>query len=369
MKKFKKKWFIIIGIVFLVLVWVLLTLFWTIPNWLNIPFIDPWNTIDFSKYDWKDENCSRKCYKDCERVKHEPFWYTCWNWCIWTCKEPKWNDCVSKCNLPDMWEQLGKNYTIGAYQSWCSSRNGGWTGIWALVNDDCYFIDFDKWLWGQKFYNEWVNEKFDWYQDVLKNYELCKSACGSNPSYSILMKPIIYLYPVEEENIHVSLWNSENLSHTYPKYDALKWRNVLAQPDWKLVNLENWRELYALYWEWLSNKKVDFSEWFVVAWKDIIPFLEKKLAILWLNEREAEEFIVYWLPQMENNEWNLIRFESKEEQDIVMPLDIEPKPDTVIRVMMDWKAIEQPIEIVEQKLYTPERSGFVVVEWGWTEIE
>jgi hypothetical protein len=59
---------------------------------------------------------------------------------------------------------------------------------------------------------------------------------------------------------------------------------------------------------------------------------------------------------MENNEYNLIRFETKEEQDENMSLNITPAPDTVIRVMMDWKAIEEPIDTPEQELTTPERT-------------
>ena len=135
---------------------------------------------------------------------------------------------------------------------------------------------------------------------------------------------------------------------------------------WDLKDIETWRKLYALYREWKTRNETDFDEWFVVEWKDVISFLEEKLAILWLNEREAEEFIVYWLPQMESNEWNLIRFETIEEQDENMPLNIAPDPDTVIRVMMDWKAIDKPIDIPEQRLTTPERNGFTVVEWWWS---
>jgi hypothetical protein len=65
---------------------------------------------------------------------------------------------------------------------------------------------------------------------------------------------------------------------------------------------------------------------------------------------------------MEGNEYNLIRFETMKEQDENMPLNITPKPDTVIRVMMDWKVIDEPIDIPEQELVTPERNGFTVVE-------
>ena len=181
-----------------------------------------------------------------------------------------------------------------------------------------------------------------------------------------LRKPMIYLYPATETHVNVKLWTPENLSHTYPKYNSEKWWNVVAQPNWDLKGMDTWRKLYALYREWKSDNETNFDEWFVVKWEDIIPFLEEKLAILWLNEREAEEFIVYWLPQMEGNEWNLIRFETKAEQDKNMPLNITPAPDTVIRVMMDWKAIDELIDIPEQQLTTPERNWFTVVERWWS---
>lgn len=176
-------------------------------------------------------------------------------------------------------------------------------------------------------------------------------------------KPIIYLYPTQETKVQVKLWIPENLLHTYPKYNSERWRNVIAQPNWDLKDIDTWRKLYALYREWKNEISTNFDEWFIVKWEDIIPFLEEKLAILWLNEREAEEFIVYWLPQMENNKYNLIRFETVEEQNENMSLNITPKPDTVIRVMMDWKAIDESINVSEQKLITPERNWFTVVEW------
>ena len=226
---------------------------------------------------------------------------------------------------------------------------------------DCKWTNFYEWEAPQinwKECCEWTyefidnnTERFGWFAVWWKHQE------------AMYDKPIIYLYPTIETQVNITLWNSENLSHTYPKYNSEKWRNVIAQPNGDLKDIDTWRKLYALYWEWKSDNETNFDEWFVVAWEDIIPFLEEKLSILWLNEREAEEFIVYWLPQMEGNEWNLIRFETIEEQNENMSLNIKPKPDTVIRVMMDWKSINEPINIPQQQLFTPERNGFTVVEW------
>lgn len=52
-----------------------------------------------------------------------------------------------------------------------------------------------------------------------------------------------------------------------------------------------------------------------------------------------------------------------------MPLNVEPNPDTTIRVLMTYKGLKEPIDIKEQKLVTPNREGFTVVEWGGTEIK
>ena len=54
---------------------------------------------------------------------------------------------------------------------------------------------------------------------------------------------------------------------------------------------------------------------------------------------------------------------------IYMPLDINPKPDTIIRILMTFKGLEKPIDVTEQKLQTPKRTGFTAVEWGGTEIK
>lgn len=52
-----------------------------------------------------------------------------------------------------------------------------------------------------------------------------------------------------------------------------------------------------------------------------------------------------------------------------MPLEINPNPDTIIRVLMTFKGLKNAINVQEQQLETPDRTGFVAVEWGGTEID
>ncbi len=179
-------------------------------------------------------------------------------------------------------------------------------------------------------------------------------------------KPVIYLYPEEETEVIVKVGAEEKLTCTYPKYESSGWR-VLAEPNGKLTDLKTGRELYCLYWEGKNTTRRNTNEGFVVKGEDTASFLEEKLEVLGLNVKEAEEFIIYWLPQMEKNKYNYIRFETQEEINENMPLNVMPKPDTVIRITMEWKALTKPIEVEEQKLErAPKREGFTLVEWGGT---
>ena len=83
---------------------------------------------------------------------------------------------------------------------------------------------------------------------------------------------------------------SEKLTTTYPKYET-EW-HVSAKPNGDLIDLNTGRSLYGLYWEGLNTVSNGIQEeGFVVKGEDTIVFLEEKLAILGLTEREANEFI------------------------------------------------------------------------------
>ena len=59
-----------------------------------------------------------------------------------------------------------------------------------------------------------------------------------------------------------------------------------------------------------------------------------------------------------------VTFLPQTEFDKVAPLYVDPAPDTVIRVFMDYQPLDKPITMREPFIMTPERKGFTVVEWG-----
>lgn len=178
-------------------------------------------------------------------------------------------------------------------------------------------------------------------------------------------KPVIYLYPEKEQEVTVKLNYSGTLTTTYPAYRA-GWR-VTARPDGTLWDAETGREYYCLFWEGVSGTEYDFSSGFVVPGEETAEFLEDALEKLGLTDREAEEFIVYWLPKMEGNAYNLVSFQQSAYTDSAK-LEITPEPDTLIRVFMAWKPLSAPVELPEQTLTAPKREGFTAVEWGGAEV-
>ena len=203
-----------------------------------------------------------------------------------------------------------------------------------------------------------IAERWD---DLFPPESETESSLDENPATA---KPVIYLYPTGPTDVSVTLgYPEENLTYTYPTYDG-GWR-VTAYPDGRLVNRSDGSEHFYLFWE--GNKQIDwdFSEGFVVRGSEAEDFLREKLSFLGLTPREYNDFIVYWAPELAKNEYNLITF-SGEQYEELAPLTVVPKPDSVLRVHMVYKAVSEPVEIPEQKLVPFARSGFAVVEWGGT---
>lgn len=181
-------------------------------------------------------------------------------------------------------------------------------------------------------------------------------------------KPIIYLYPERSQKITVALDYAGELTHAYPAYPRDGWV-VTAGPDGVLHD-EKGQEYYALFWEGVPQHPIVPRDGFIVPGRQTAAFLEDKLAYLGLNRREANEFILYWLPRMENNPFNLIHFSGKE-YDEMARLNVTPKPETVIRVMMLTQPLSQRIDFPLQDLSAMQkkRNGFTLVEWGGSVVE
>ena len=209
------------------------------------------------------------------------------------------------------------------------------------------------------------NGAYDAEQNILYAAEVFFAEEADREPTAVPEKPVIYLYPEEETRVQVKLDFNGTLTSTYPAYEN-GW-DVLAKPDGTLTDPVTGREYYCLFWEGETNVAYDMTEGFVVAGSNTEAFLEKTLKTLGLTDKEANEFIIYWLPRMEGNPYNLITFQQEIYTDNAQ-LTVEPAPDTVLRVFMAYKPLENMIRILPQKLQTVQREGFTLVEWGGAEL-
>lgn len=177
--------------------------------------------------------------------------------------------------------------------------------------------------------------------------------------------PVIYLYPETDMEVNVRLDLNGELTTSYPVYDSANGWNVTAYPDGTLTD-NTGREYPFLFWEGEVSINPDLSCGFCVKGEDTADFLEKSLKQLGLTDSEADTFIMYWLPQMEGNKYNVISFQTEAYENAVSHY-ITPEPDTVITVNMLWYPSNVPVSIEPQDLTAinpSERKGFTVVEWG-----
>lgn len=175
-------------------------------------------------------------------------------------------------------------------------------------------------------------------------------------------KPIIYFYPEMPTTVSVQITINGGLTCTYPDYGIAGWEKVTAYPGGTLVSSDG-KEYYALYWEGILNTEWDFSKGWCVRGEDTAAFLEWALAAQGLTAREANEFIVYWLPVLQENMYNVISFQTTAYTDAAH-LHITPAPESLLRIFMAYYATEEPVDIAPQIFEDFVREGFTVVEWG-----
>ena len=220
-------------------------------------------------------------------------------------------------------------------------------------------------------------------------YDIMEQGCNG-PDFTIdnidprdarALKPVLYIYddqPGREVEVDLKL-NDSDMTTMWPKADNVQdneytW-NVTTSDDGKIFD-KTGNEYSYIFWEASNYNYSSFDQGFCVKGSDTAEFLREKLREIGLTPEEYNEFIVYWAPQMENNEYNIIRFDGLDPDDTynnqyqLSVTDGENDlADSTLRVFMVWQAADEYQEIEPQEFETFERNGFTVVEWGGTEVK
>jgi hypothetical protein len=204
-------------------------------------------------------------------------------------------------------------------------------------------------------------------------------------------KPVVYLYPEKPTVVHLSFGSSIALNTNIPTYHD-GWL-VRANPDGALTDLQpqytdcsqidslKFGSEYAgnacktnsypyIYWSGKSVEKTypQVSVGWIVEKENLSSFMHGKLGEMGLTEKESNDMISYWVPKMKerNTPYYQIGFLQTQDMNAFIPMNVNPKPDSVLRVFLDWKALSRkPIQdLAPQQLNKFNRTGFTYVEWG-----
>lgn len=185
-----------------------------------------------------------------------------------------------------------------------------------------------------------------------------------NKDYDALVecgKPVIYLYPLTTQNVSVKV--GANITKSEPKYQD-GWF-VKAKPDGALIT-KNGEKYPNLYWEGKGRGIYPaITTGRVIETKNAEREIRADLIKLGLNNQEINDFLAFWLAKMPGNPYTRLTWLSTRQMNQLAPLEIAPKPETTIRVFLDFAGQDSPeTNLIPQKLTKTERNGFTVVEWG-----
>lgn len=195
------------------------------------------------------------------------------------------------------------------------------------------------------------------YKDTFGDYVVFSST--QHAPAAECAKPVIYLYP--EEKTEVSVQVGADIKKSEPLYEE-GW-NVVAYPNGTLDY--NGKEFDSLFWDGVGYGEYPFPDkGFVVENSEIENTLNKHLDAFGLNNKEKNDFMEFWLPHMPDTPYVRISWITTEEMDGLAPLFVRPKPDTILRIFMDFEGLDTPIDIEPQDIVSVDRRGFTLIEWG-----
>jgi len=178
-----------------------------------------------------------------------------------------------------------------------------------------------------------------------------------------MAEPVIYLYPITVTRVSVRVRPAGGVQASSPPYEN-GW-SVTAEPSGRILAGSKGRSFPYLFWEGLGSPLAVSQNGSVVARAEVNSFLQTTLSRLGLTAHETQDFVAAWLPRFSDSPYYLISFVPQPLIDDLAPLEISPAPDTIIRVLMDYRPLRKPVPATGVELpVPPRRRGFTVVEWG-----
>ncbi len=175
-------------------------------------------------------------------------------------------------------------------------------------------------------------------------------------------KPVDYLYPTSPTKVSVVV--GAQIKKAAPRYQSTGWQNVLALPSGELSY--RGRDYGSLYWEGYGiGRYPDINSGSIVKSSQIVSTVRTQLKQQGLNQKEISDFMDYWQGKLNTSQpYARISWLGTAQLNQLAPLKVNPQPQTVIRVFLDFQPLDKPYQLAKQHFVAPARNGFTLVEWG-----
>lgn len=172
----------------------------------------------------------------------------------------------------------------------------------------------------------------------------------------------LYLYPQKETWVTVRVKPPAEILYSEPTYNS-GWQ-VLAKPSGQLITTER-KKLNKISYTYLTSQTEAPKSGLVVKKEELETTLETYAKNLGLEGREITDFVLFWKQNLPVSAYYFISHFNTEESKTLLPIEITPKPEILIQVVMYFKPLEKPINVappVFEEIH--KRSGFVAVDWS-----
>ena len=244
----------------------------------------------------------------------------------------------------------------------------GAANVSGIANDIVESDEFVDWA------NEQDNEFLDFLDDITDkvNDKAYKDACqllewlGINPPNSLpalrtAIKPNIYLYPEETTDISVIFDSPELLLTVIPDYI----NGWYAKVDSNSNMIVDGKEYGYLFYESMTDDHLMQKEkGFIVPINNRKEFFTYISNYYGFNKQEKEDFVSFWCSRLDSNKEYIMYPQLTDTIDILMAVNINPKPENIFRIWFLFFEKEEDIELEKPESVIPNRDGYTMIEWG-----
>lgn len=176
-------------------------------------------------------------------------------------------------------------------------------------------------------------------------------------------KPAIYLYPTEKTTVNVQVAPKGFLTYTDPVYPSGGW-TITAYPTGE-IDSNNKQYDYLYYESKILDSEVEKpTKGYVVTYENLANLYDTLLPQMGLNSKEVQDFKTYWNNKLPASPYYFVGVMTEKSIDRIEPLQVSPKPQTIVRVRLYFEALPE-FKVVEEPTFgSIQRDGFTVVEWG-----